>query len=401
MRKTVLLILVLANVLILLRAVQHRGVDAPSMPQADFAIGAHLMMTGRHTEFPAYTWGEHLRYTRMMSGEGGWVAQVIQINDLDPAKWNAFLDAAFTLELRPVLRLATWPTDGNGHWARPEAGNGDFAPAVAAWTAFFAELDIREPIWVVVGNEPNSGAEWGGRADPEDYARYFVAVARRLKQFDRPIFIAMAALDLYAPHTNGLPFPGLDFSMMDAAAFLDGIFAAQPGIMRYVDFWASHAYPAGPFTRPPWEQSYRIDRFQGAEWILLIHPPPGIYNRGINGYEWERWYLRHVIGVDAPPVLITEFGYRHSETVDSRAPDIGESEVDSVTIAYYLEAAIYGDSDQWTPLADAPELMGVVYFALAGSPARWGHSNLLQVDDRGRVIGTYPHFDGLVQRNVD
>jgi hypothetical protein len=193
--------------------------------------------------------------------------------------------------------------------------------------------------------------------------------------------------------------------MMDAAAFWDGVFAAQPQIMRYVDFWASHAYPAGPFTRPPWEQTYRFDRFQGAEWLPIIQPPTGIHNRGVNGYEWEDWYLRHVIGIDIPPILITEFGYRHSETVDSRAPDVGESDIDTITIARYLELTIFGDaggsSEGWTPLADAPQLMGVVYFALAGSPARWGHTNLLQVDDRGRVFGTYPHFDGLVQRVTD
>ena len=257
------------------------------MPATPFTVGAHLMMTGKHTEFPRHTWGEHLRYVRQMSGPGGWAVQVVQINDLNPEKWNAYLEAVFALELRPVLRLATYPGEGSGHWVQPDAD------APAAWADFFTQLELTQPVWVVVGNEPNSGAEWGGRADPSGYAGYFVATTRRLRQLEQPIFISMAALDLYAPHTNDLSFSGLDITMMDAAAFWDGVFAAQPRIMRYVDFWASHAYPDGPFTRPPWEQTFRFDRVHGAERLPILQPPSGVHNRGVNGYEWERWYLHH------------------------------------------------------------------------------------------------------------
>jgi hypothetical protein len=161
----------------------------------------------------------------------------------------------------------------------------------------------------------------------------------------------------------------------------------------------------GPFSDPPWQQTYHFDRFQGAEDLPLIDPPVGIHNRGVNGYQWESWYLKNVHRIDIPPILISEFGYRHRETVDPRASDKPAQELNTLTIAGYLEAAIWGNIESlhsgWTPLADDPKIMGVVYFALAGDPRSWGHSALLQVDQAGRVLGTYPHYDLLVKRAND
>jgi hypothetical protein len=380
--------------------------EPESKPYPPFAMGAHLLMTGVHTEFPRAVWGEHLRYVREMTGAGGWVAQVVQSTDRDITKWQAFLDDCFALGLRPVLRLATYPHPKTGHWVIPTKHDPQ------AWESFFADLHLSEPVWVIIGNEPNSGGEWGGRANATAYANYFVKVASRLKKLDQPLYIAMAALDLYAPHTNDLPFPGLDMTFMDAPSFIDGVLAAEPRLMDYVDFWASHSYPMGPFTEPPNQQVYQFDRINGAENLLLIHPPDGIYNRGINGYRWEMWYLEYVHNTPMPPILISEFGYRHRESVDPTAHDKPAREVDTVTIGGYLEAAIWGiqtsppnplsaaergsKRENWTPLAHDSKIIGVVYFALAGHPPLWGHSGLLMVDRAGRVLGTYPHYDVLV-----
>ncbi|MBZ0310049.1 MAG: hypothetical protein K8I82_28570, partial [Anaerolineae bacterium] len=163
-------------------------------------------------------------------------------------------------------------------------------------------------------------------------------------------------------------------------------------------FWASHVYPLGAFHRPPWEQEFRIDRFQGAESIPVSYPPFQIYNRGINSYRWEQWYLETQFGVEMPPILITEYGYRHRETTHPLARDSGGAEVDSRTAAAYVEQAVFGHNTRgWTPLSHDPLLMGVVYFALAGTPDFWGHTNLLLVDNKGRVQETYPIYDMLVK----
>lgn len=374
--------------------------DAGQQDHSDFAVGVHLLFLGRHTHFPREGWGEHLRYARHMTGENGWVVQLVYSNDMNPEKWQRFLADCTQLKLRPILRLATVETPDD--WAAPPKGkNEDYAEIATQWADFFENMTFENPVWVVVGNEPNNGGEWGGTANPTEYAQYFVAVASRLKMLDKPIFTAPAALDMFLPHTNELPFPGTQKTMIDAAAFLEGMFAAEPDLMSYADFWASHIYPLGAFHRPPWEQEFQIDRFQGAEKLPIIQPPFHIYNRGINSYRWEKWYLETVIGVEVPPILITEFGYRHRESVDSQAIDSGGAEVDSVTAAAYTERAIFGNDGQphlgWTPLMDDPDVIGVVYFALAGVPTFWGHTNLLLVDNDGNVMGTSPLYDMLVK----
>ncbi|MBZ0308750.1 MAG: hypothetical protein K8I82_21965, partial [Anaerolineae bacterium] len=207
-------------IFILLLAVLPFPQTSDSSPNSDFKMGVHLLMLGRHTHFPRQGWGEHLRYARQMTGVGGWVVQLVYGNDKNPTKWQRFLEDCAELQLRPVLRLATLETPD--YWAAPSAD------AASEWAAFFAQLEIEHPVWVVVGNEPNNGGEWGGRANPAAYAQYFVAVASRLKTLQKPIQVAPAALDVFLPHTNGHPFPGTDITMMDAAAFWEGMFVAQP-----------------------------------------------------------------------------------------------------------------------------------------------------------------------------
>ena len=403
-RKLIVVLLMVANTLAAIVSPLQRNLE-PVQP--DFVMGAHLLITGAHTAFPAAVWGEHLRYARQMTGAGGWVAQVVQSNDLNVEKWQAFLDDCRRLNLRPVLRLATYNDGETGFWVAPVGEAGNYAEIAGAFETFFYRLNITTPVWIVVGNEPNNGSEWGGRADPAEYARYYVAVAKRLKKLDKPLYLAMAALDLYAPHTGNLPFPGLTFSMMDAAAFLDGIFRARPQIMHYIDFWAAHVYPPGPFRGAPWEHLQQIDRIQGAERIPVYHPPQdsGIAMRGINGYEWERWYLENIINVKMPPILITEMGYRYRQALYPDSRDAGGAELDTVTAAAYIDMAIFGNDGRypdaprtgWAPLANASDVMGVIYFALAGNPGSWGHTNLLRVDESGQVVGTYPHYDVLVK----
>lgn len=64
----------------------------------------------------------------------------------------------------------------------------------------------------------------------------------------------------------------------------------------------------GPFTAPPWEQSYNRNLLNGAVDDAPRPPPDGLYNRGINGYDWELWKL-HSYGVRHIDVLITETGW--------------------------------------------------------------------------------------------
>jgi hypothetical protein len=51
----------------------------------------------------------------------------------------------------------------------------------------------------------------------------------------------------------------------------------------------------------------------------------------------------------------------------------------------------------WTPWLDDPRVIGVVFFALDGHPSSWDHTNLLALDQQGRVLDTYAPFDLLAK----
>ena len=60
-------------------------------------------------------WEEHLTYARWLVGPGAWVVELIRGDDLDPDKWQRFFDMADRLDLRPIVRLATWQDQAAGH----------------------------------------------------------------------------------------------------------------------------------------------------------------------------------------------------------------------------------------------------------------------------------------------
>jgi hypothetical protein len=138
-----------------------------------------------------------------------------------------------------------------------------------------------------------------------------------------------------------------------------------------------------------------------------VEPPPGINNRGINGYEWELFKLS-TYGVPPLPVMITETGWRHAETTDPTATDNGRPLPDAHTVAQYLDLSLHGNlgrypefpEDGWTPWLRDPRVMAVTPFALDGFPGEWGHTNWLKLNAAGKVLGTYALFDLLATGNT-
>jgi hypothetical protein len=191
---------------------------------------------------------------------------------------------------------------------------------------------------------------------------------------------------------------------MDSETFMDEMVRAQRDVFTYIDAWASHSYPHG-LTAPPWEQIYQIDRINDASNPQHAEPPTGIFNRGVNGYEWELWKLS-TYGVQGLPVFITETGWRHAETTNSDALDTGEGLPDAATVATYLDLALHGNNRRypempetgWTPWLNDARVFAVTPFALDGIPIEWGHTNWLVLDTSGAILDTYPMFDLLVNK---
>lgn len=358
-----------------------------AVPVQPNKLGIHLLLDDGRNHWPTALWPQHLAYARELVGEWGYVTQLVRLDDLDPVKWQAFMDMCAELHLTPILRLATTYDQKAGWWQAPPPDiNGiSYVRLGRRYAAFVAALHWPTAAhYVVVGNEPNHGDEWGGRPFPDRYARFLLDTAVALKTADPQARVLNAPLDLYTPHTGNEPF-GNGMWYMDADAFLTGMIAAYPNIFAYLDVWASHPYPAG-FTAPPWQQTFQIDRLHDAADLPVVLPPPGIWNRGVNGYTWELWWLA-AHDVASLPVFITETGWRHQEATYQEYPD-------AATAQAYMELALWGNRNGrypqyptvgWLPwLADA-RVVAVTPFALDGYPAEWGHSNWLLLTPAGDV----------------
>lgn len=368
---------------------------------SDNRLGVHLLLDDGRGTWPVETWPEHLHFARQAAGEWGYVTELIPLDDLDTGKWQVFLDLCADLHLIPILRLATTYDRELGLWVAPMPDtDGSYRSTAASYAEFITALRWPTSMrLVVVGNEPNHGNEWGGRPDPAAYARFLIDVADALHAADPDVQVLNAGFDPYTPHTGNVAWvDGMYY--VDEESFLDGMVTASPDVFAHIDGWTSHPYPLGPFTEPPWVQTYQVDWLNGATNPSHVGPPPGITNRGVNGYEWELFKLA-TYGVRTLPVYITETGWRHAESVDPASTDNHRPLPDAQTAAAYLDLALRGNAGRfpdwpeegWLPWLDDPRVVAVTPFALDGNPAEWGHTNWLILDEDGQVSGVYPLFD--------
>ena len=367
--------------------------------QATNKYGIHLLLDDGRNHWPQEVWSQHVQAARSILGEGGYVVQLIRLDDLDVARWQLFLDLCAQEGLTPIIRLAGEFDHEKKWWIAPpiDADGQGYSQVAAQVGGFFGQLRWPAgPRHVIVGNEPNRGDEWSNQPDPAQYARYLIDVSAALRSVG--ISVLGPALDLYAPHSSGQLLFGHRY--IDAETFLDEMFAAEPGVFDAIDVWAAHAYPLDPFRFDPSRQVFQIDYANGASNPRHLEPPPGIHNRGVNSYRWELWKLEQLIGARARslPVLITESGWRHAESQDPQARDDVHAEVSFETMSAYLDLAFHGNRGRypdlpesgWTPWDDDPRLLGVVLFALGGYPPEWGHTNWVLVGEQGQITGFYP-----------
>ena len=360
--------------------------------------GIHLLLDDGRNHWLPEVWPQHLQAARHFTGEGGYVVQLIRLDDLDVERWQYFMDLCAEQHLIPIIRLAGEFDHVNKWWIAPpkDAGGEAYTEIAARIRDFLAALRWpAEPRYAIVGNEPNRGDEWSNEPDPAEYARYLLDVGEALHAIG--VQVLAPALDLYAPHSNGQPIG--PYRYIDAESFLDGMAAAEPRAFDLIDIWASHAYPLDPFRFDPSRQIFQIDYAHGATNPDHVDPPQGIYNRGVNSYRWELWRASQIAGLQATemPVFITETGWRHGPTQDPDARDSVHAEISIDTQSAYLDLAFNGNKGRypglpesgWTPWNDDPQVVGVVLFALGGYPKDWGHTNWVLLDGNGQVTGTY------------
>jgi hypothetical protein len=361
--------------------------------------GMHMLLDDGRNHWLPDVWPQHVQQARQFVGEGGYVVQLIRLDDLDVPRWQFFLDLCAREHLIPIIRLASTYDHVNKWWEAPprDPGGQGYTHVAGQYREFFAQLRWPPvPRYVIVGNEPNRGDEWSNRPHPAEYAQFLLDVSHALRSVG--ITILAPALDLYAPHSNGQLIGGHRY--IDAETFLDEMALARPEVFDAIDVWASHAYALDPFRFDPSRQAFHIDYAHGATNPRHVPPPDGIFNRGVNSYRWELWKLEQIVGPRARtlPVLITETGWRHGPTQDPAARDSVHAEISIETLSSYVDLAFHGNDGRypglpqtgWTPWNEDEKVIGVVLFALGGFPRDWGHTNWVLVDDRGQITGSYP-----------
>lgn len=160
-------------------------------------------------------------------GDWGYVAVLLLKEDWqNPARIQRFLDEAHFYRLIPVLRLGT-RMEGS-IWVKPEPDD------ALQWKRFLTGLRWHTPAtYLVVGNEPNLGLEWGGEPNPPEYARYLRSFLDIFADQRHRFKILNGAMDL-----SNLTLPG----MMDDFEFLAAMRAEVPDIFHRLDGWASNPY---------------------------------------------------------------------------------------------------------------------------------------------------------------
>lgn len=206
-------------------------------------------------------------------GDWGYVTLVLQDNDRDRNKWQEVFDRMRELRLIPIIRLATHP-DG-AVWPAPKKEQAN------EWANFLDSLNwVVKNRYVILFNEPNHAAEWGGAVDAKDYAKVAKEFAQKLKEKNPDFFVMLAGLDASSPNW----LPQLADEQIFLKELLDSITAEE--FNKLFSGWVSHSYPNPGFLASP-------------------------YNSGrgsVRNYQWELDYLNQ-LGIKNLPVFITETGW--------------------------------------------------------------------------------------------
>lgn len=212
-------------------------------------------------------------------GDWGYVTFVVTEAERDHDRWQKAFDQMRRLHLIPIVRIAT-KLDGTG-WQTPNPAE------INNWVAFLNSLNwVIQDRYVIIGNEPNHSAEWGGKIDPAGYAAYLSDFSTKLRRASPDFFILPAALDASAKNTS---------TTMDEGLYLRKMMQAKPDVFNSIDGWNSHSYPNPDFS--------------GVETAI---------GRGtIMTFDWELTYLQS-LGISRNlPVFITETGWSDKSLSDN------------------------------------------------------------------------------------
>ncbi len=192
-------------------------------------VGVHILDTAEV--------GPAAKLVNSSGGDWGYVTIVLRSNDLDRDKWTKFFADCRNLHLIPLVRLATYPGPADAGWVKPDALDlVDFANFL---------VDMPWPVknrYVILFNEVNHAAEWGGPVNPVAYATLLLDAQRVFKQRSADFFLLSAGLDMSSAQSD---------NSWDALTYYRQMSKLQPQWYDSVDGLAVHAYPNPAFSSSP------------------------------------------------------------------------------------------------------------------------------------------------------
>jgi len=283
--------------------------------------GAHLLVNDGK---PGSRGDKNLRWARYLVGRWGFAKTLfggIDKNTKGPNQaWIDYVNRCYELELIPLVRLA-------GHykgkyWLKPEADEpGNYTSMAAAVKRVVSGLPRSDlcPLYVEVWNEPNLDVEWTGKTNHEEYAAFFVQVAKAIRSIgDDRIKI-------------------LNGGLASSPEWARLLCQADPKFAQSFDYWSCHPYP---MNRPP-------------SFNLHDKKIPPDSELAIDSYLLELAELRKC-GRDKVKVVITETGYDLGNSVYTRGK--GHPIIDEYNRADYIMRAFRDYWSKW------PEVHAVTPF---------------------------------------
>lgn len=288
--------------------------------------GIHTLMNDCQTA-PALP----LEAAKQLVGNGGYVTQLfygIDASTTGPSDCAvSFVNEAYARNLIPILRLQGYSL--NGIWQAPNPGpNGDYAEIAQAFARYVAGLPRRNtnPLYIAVWNEPDLWIEWSSQPNARQYARFFVAVSKAIKNLG----------DARIRVINGALTPG-------NTKFL-GQMLAVPGFKNAFDVWASHCYP---YNHPPsYNNHTRTARYGTYAIDCYLQETALIKKQGRSGFK----------------VMVTETGY---ELGNNTFGFEGFAKINETNRAGYIASAFANYWQNW------PEVVAVTPFQLADTSGHW------------------------------
>lgn len=237
-------------------------------------VGIHILFT---TELE-----DAARLINTNGGDWGYVVIPLQATDRDLEKWQHFMNEAARLHVIPIIRLATEGDYFNTHiWRKPRYED------IIDFANFLNSLDWpTKNRYVIVFNEPNRGDEWGGVANPAEYAEILSFAVTFFKYLNPDFFIIGGGFD------NAAPNQGTDY--IDQYRFIRMMNNAVPGIFNQIDGYASHSYPNPAFSQPPFVQT----------------------SKSISSFIYERELIKQFTNKRLP-IFITETGWSANAVDDA------------------------------------------------------------------------------------